>query len=129
MSQIIVDLDDSIIDFLKTHDEIPDIYNKSFWEAIHKGIDNIDNKYLPMFMVNDIIIRLRNDRGKDIAKIVFRGNRSSEEEFSNCWISDVDGTDKDNEAVYRVDLSVDPDTVENLSNDTLLTELKSRLIE
>lgn len=116
------------LEYLK--DYLYDTLDNESAEAVKQAIETL--KFFEDIKQEDIVIKLRNDREQNIAKIVFRSSGLRlgimEKEMEGCWVHDVDSYN-DNEVTYKIDLNQDIESLENYSNTTLLSELKSRLKE
>lgn len=72
-------------------------------------------------------INIRNDRGNTVVSIEIEDGVIVEETLKGCWMSDLDRED-DGTPIYRLDLNDSPETLENYSNQALLEEIQSRMI-
>lgn len=74
-----------------------------------------------------MVIKVRNDRGRIVLRLKIANDEIVGESLEGCYISDID-RDIDNEIIYRLDVAVPENLVEELSNQTLLDEISHRMI-
>lgn len=73
-------------------------------------------------------ILFRNDRGNIIASIEVKDDFIVEDRSHGCFVSDID-SNNNGEIIYRVDIIPDPELIHNISNETLLNEIRDRMRE
>lgn len=73
-------------------------------------------------------IKIRNDRDNIIATIEVFSNHVVEETLQGCYESGF-FVDDDGEPIYHINIITPDNLVEELSNETLLDEIRSRMRE
>lgn len=73
--------------------------------------------------MDEMILYIRNDREQVIATIIISDGVVDEDRSEGFQIADIDSRS------YKIDLLSNPETVENFSNETLLTEISNRMCQ
>lgn len=73
------------------------------------------------------LIHIQNERGKELAKITFRGSHLAES--TNSTVTDCDANTIDGVAydTYRISINTSYDALDNISDDKLLEEVRIRM--